>query len=1347
MRLRGVKADDDTDELVPNLERVIEEVTNINGQGGVKIKIDEHTFKSTYQILKEISKVWEQIDDDSQAMLLEKIAGKHRANVLASVLNNSELLESAYSDAMTSEGSAMTELEKRLKSIESHVNQLKVAWSDLARHTMNSELIIGVVDLLTNLVKLIDKIGVAKIALIGFIAILSTLKAKNLAFALAASQIGDVGDAARNATTKVSIFSLGLKGLAKAFAPLMIITAVIALFDQFHESLAEKQEEIDSITNDVERLKEEYEELNQTIGKSEADKKQLEYLENEIALREKILEIKERELAQDKADKFTFKTWRNFGIGNSVGAANNLGGNPNGDVEFDLNDYVKQKEKVEELKKSINDLMVSRDKYNSSTQEYANLNDEISNKTDKLAKEEEKLLKVEEKAADGIQATLELRDTLTAAYDVSTGKKKAEYKAAIDNIDAFIAEADAIMSLTGAMQVDAQTEYAQRAADCKEQLAVLVDIIEKVNSGYAWQQSEVDALVKKYPNLENIFKSYSKNTKNGILLQIEALSDLGNVESEVTKAYLQNQLSMTEAAIKESKKRIEAYSSELNVLETMIGRKNTGYKDFIDDDVVFFNPLQKLQYDKLNEQLDNEEQEISSFVLQRSEIEKALANISGISSGSYSSSSSKDSKNKNTAKYFGIDIDSVIAEIEAMDDDVVRAIDDTQAKIEKAVLNGDNDLELGLQENLAKYYTEQLRINAEQIHKFENEKDYYVDELKKLNYSAFEGQDLSKLTQRQLDMAIRNFEIEIDAASVAGKDDLTYSLTRQKEALENYGKGIVDTTEKIKEYNSEALEIQNSILEQNIALIKRKLELEQQAFDEKTKLLELEQILMEEESAEYAEIEAKKYNIILDNQESIMRTINKYREQGLADTSEEIMDLKDQWYDYESDRLNVIKDFQNRKKKLEEDYKSKSISLEKSIQDTISSIYKEAVDKRKSELEKELSAYQDQIDDMLQKMDREDSTRTFEQQQEEQTKEILDMEDEISKYKLAAADGDKAAALKVKELEEKLAESKKKLTELQYNREKELRKNNLNDAKESAEKETEKKKEELDNQYENAANNLGNIKDLVSLTNEEIEAMVQAFFENVGASADDYQTKIDELIDKKKELIDITRELAAVDSVLPSFNKNDSDKYNPNNSNNKPPQNNSPDINKNGMTLEEAKRAFQLEQRGYLNSLMVNNGDWEKGEDKDKGLTQWVLQERAKWGLDQWGGIVEEGKVPEEYMDELRKKYGFAKGGQTQRTGWHWLDGKPGRPEEVLSNDDTKYWRQMIDLSPEFLKAMSSVSSIKASSTVQPVDIHIDSLITVEGNMDKNIIPEVRNAGNELLDALSEAVVRKTGGK
>lgn len=83
LRIRGAKteleqAGEDTEGMVESTAKLRELVKGISG---VDIMLDENTFKSTYQIITEIGKVWHNISDINQASLLEAIAGRFYLNV------------------------------------------------------------------------------------------------------------------------------------------------------------------------------------------------------------------------------------------------------------------------------------------------------------------------------------------------------------------------------------------------------------------------------------------------------------------------------------------------------------------------------------------------------------------------------------------------------------------------------------------------------------------------------------------------------------------------------------------------------------------------------------------------------------------------------------------------------------------------------------------------------------------------------------------------------------------------------------------------------------------------------------------------------------------------------------------------------------------------------------------------------------------------------------------------------------------------------------------------------------------------------------------------------------------
>lgn len=66
----------ETDEMADSVSKLRGELLSLTG-GQVDIMSDEDTFKSTYQILKELSQVWDDLTDINRANILEKIGGKY----------------------------------------------------------------------------------------------------------------------------------------------------------------------------------------------------------------------------------------------------------------------------------------------------------------------------------------------------------------------------------------------------------------------------------------------------------------------------------------------------------------------------------------------------------------------------------------------------------------------------------------------------------------------------------------------------------------------------------------------------------------------------------------------------------------------------------------------------------------------------------------------------------------------------------------------------------------------------------------------------------------------------------------------------------------------------------------------------------------------------------------------------------------------------------------------------------------------------------------------------------------------------------------------------------------------
>lgn len=144
MRIRGM--DEETGQASEDLKDMS---NSIKGLTGVSLFTDStnQTYKSTYEILKDISKVYDQLSDKKQAQVLELIAGKRQGNFVSSILTNFTSAEKALEVQANSAGGALREQETYLNSINAHVNTFKETFVGMSQDVLNSDLIKFFVDL------------------------------------------------------------------------------------------------------------------------------------------------------------------------------------------------------------------------------------------------------------------------------------------------------------------------------------------------------------------------------------------------------------------------------------------------------------------------------------------------------------------------------------------------------------------------------------------------------------------------------------------------------------------------------------------------------------------------------------------------------------------------------------------------------------------------------------------------------------------------------------------------------------------------------------------------------------------------------------------------------------------------------------------------------------------------------------------------------------------------------------------------------------------------------------------------------------------------------------------------
>ena len=162
MFLRAAKTE--AEEAGESTEGMAGSVSELRGEllaltgGKVDIQIDENTFKSTYQILKELSVVWHDLSDISQANILEMVGGKRNSNVVAALLENFSVAENVLKTSLDSAGSAVAENEKVLESLQGRLNILKATFEEFSGLFISEEFLGGAITGLTKLLEMINNL-------------------------------------------------------------------------------------------------------------------------------------------------------------------------------------------------------------------------------------------------------------------------------------------------------------------------------------------------------------------------------------------------------------------------------------------------------------------------------------------------------------------------------------------------------------------------------------------------------------------------------------------------------------------------------------------------------------------------------------------------------------------------------------------------------------------------------------------------------------------------------------------------------------------------------------------------------------------------------------------------------------------------------------------------------------------------------------------------------------------------------------------------------------------------------------------------------------------------------------
>lgn len=326
----------------------------IKALSGVDIMQDANTYKSVYQILTEIAQVYDSLTDINKAQLLEDLAGKRNAQVLASIITNLKDLTGSYEAAQNAAGTLATANETYLDSIQGKMNQLSTSYEQLSMKLLSNNAIKFVVDTLKLLVNVLNSIDTATGGLstmsLEITALITLLPALFKAFAqskalatfgdsikvvssgvlgLASKAIPALNGAATAASASIGAAVASMGAIALAIAAVVAVvkgirSAIPTLSDKKAE-LEETKSDIAEIESKLQDVKSRLEELNAIENPTLADQAEVDKLTAENKQLEWQLELKQKLAEQEAVDveRAALKKYHN-----DFSDEKEIGGNP-----------------------------------------------------------------------------------------------------------------------------------------------------------------------------------------------------------------------------------------------------------------------------------------------------------------------------------------------------------------------------------------------------------------------------------------------------------------------------------------------------------------------------------------------------------------------------------------------------------------------------------------------------------------------------------------------------------------------------------------------------------------------------------------------------------------------------------------------------------------------------------------------------------------------------------------------------------------------------------------------------------------------------------------------------------
>lgn len=1086
-------------------------------------------LRGTYDILESLYEVWDSLNSLQQESIAFAAAGTRQKSVFLDLMSNFEGVKKAADDAKFSIGSMEQENARYLDSINGRMSLFSSAWSNMSNNFISSDFVKSMVDIGTNTVNTIDKIGVLNTSLIALTGTMVLVgKAKNITWLTSLPSMLGAATSGVTALTSALLSNplfLGAVGLVGA----------IKLIDALTVTLYEQREKVEKLENGYSELTSELEQLRSIENPTEANERKIQLLERELELQEKLLDIEKQKLVDKEYSAYYSNL--NSGLESLIQNINiykeqtEMMANPNiSDTHFKM------------LKKTSDVAYEGIVKYASELNDaYSNM-DSILNDLDDTQKENVKTL------MNSANTYLNLSDEI-----LGIGEKTKNAKESMDGFNASVSSVNESLENTSSEERDLSqsvSELSKQFESASDKIATLNTISKELKESNGLSADSFKKIASEFPDLLG-YMNDEASLADAIKDKMESLSAVqGDAYRQMlfnSEEYYEQNVLGNEQMVNSISSGIEnlfrnlstAYDGDLNNWKTLaqgkadietqlIASLNKAWESHFGTLMTQFNkmantPVANPQFDeaKYKEQLSKDNPFLTSTQLDRqlelarnafnkqtsdykqfqAEVVKRNQELSNMFSdvkfdavdikigGGKGSKSKKKSSKDSFEKYYSqlIDekIDVILSENERLEDAIAFA----QEKLANAELKGD----IKQQETLNKQILEFTKQKKELSHKMAEElrkvgNDVRI-QLGNMNIKGYENFNFENLTQLDVSKITQSF----DKLAVGASDAVKANIEVQKSKFQELANVVMRIYgEEIPNLQKQWWAEDTNHTQQQIDRIHEIADLEKRAYDDKLKQYELEQMLYEDDSEEYKAIEQQKLDDLLELQKSYLDKVRRLKEMGLSIEQEDVRKYIDMYVDLEEQRINMVKQFAEQRRQIEVKANQEAMDDLRDVQnspkellDMVMSMLRQETEDKKEELDKQLEnkkdalkeeydaekkAIEDKLDLIRKEADERKKALQKEQDERNYNRGLEEKQKQIKDVEdklLALSNDDSIHALKKrKELEAELAKYKKELEDYQYDHQISIREDAIDEELEAQEDKLNKELEALDDRYD-----------------------------------------------------------------------------------------------------------------------------------------------------------------------------------------------------------------------------------------------------------------------------------------